>query len=208
MSELKIRALRVDDLPAVASVHLMAFSGRALSELGHEVVRRYYDWQLRGPHESVCLGVFQAEDLTGFCFGGVFHGALTGFLRKNRSFLVWRVLSHPWLISSSFFRERMALAINVLRRTSAASVHPVVSNMRSFGILAVAVNPDHQGLGLGKKLMQASEKVALERSFSRMHLTVEPENIQAVTFYESLGWQKAESSDVAWHGSMFKNLTV
>ena len=33
----------------------LSYSDRALSALGHEAVRRYYEWQLLGPHDSAAL---------------------------------------------------------------------------------------------------------------------------------------------------------
>jgi len=38
-------------LADVAKVHCRAFADAALTRLGCEAVRRYYLWQLEGPHE-------------------------------------------------------------------------------------------------------------------------------------------------------------
>ena len=45
-SDLLVLNLDVKDLPAVASVHMAAFPKSALTMLGTEAVRRYYEWQL------------------------------------------------------------------------------------------------------------------------------------------------------------------
>jgi hypothetical protein len=93
------RPLVEKDLPAISAIHLAAFPKSALSRLGKGAVRRYYYWLLTGPHpDSFTIGAWQGEQLAGFCFGGKFRGALSGFLRKNRAYLAWRVLTHPWLI--------------------------------------------------------------------------------------------------------------
>ncbi len=76
VSDLLVRNLEVKDLPAVATVHKAAFPKSALTMLGTEAVRRYYEWQLLGPHESISLGAFLGPEVVGFCVGGIFRGAM------------------------------------------------------------------------------------------------------------------------------------
>jgi ribosomal protein S18 acetylase RimI-like enzyme len=80
------------------------------------------------------------------------------------------------------------------------------SRVQSFGILSIAVDPRRQGIGAGKSLIAYCEASAFQRGFEQMHLTVEPENRQAIAFYERLGWEKALESGV-WKGRMIKRLT-
>lgn len=206
MKNITMRTLSQNDLVSVVDIHLNTFSDRALAGMGRETVRRYYEWQLLGPHDAIAIGIFQGECLTGFCFAGVFRGALSGFLKNNMWFLAWHILIHPWLISKPFIRERIGLAWNILLRRSVPAVLPSVIPRKSFGILAIAVDPKFQGAGLGKRLMTEIEKVAVEQSFSWLHLTVDVNNSQAIVFYRNLGWQKLLASDGLWHGSMIKSL--
>lgn len=206
MTPAVLRALRVQDLQEVTRIHLAAFPKSALGQLGKESLARYYQWQLQGPHDAVAYGIYQGELLAGFCFGGVFRGALSGFLRKNRNFLIGRVLTHPWLVTTPIFRERLNLAWSVLMRRPTPVVSPTVFPQKSFGILSIAVDPQMQGTGYGKHLMLEIERTAMMRGFADMHLTVSVDNGQAIAFYEKLGWQKLLASDGIWHGSMTKHL--
>lgn len=211
MTDTVLRSLNVDDLSAVAQVHIRAFNGRALSELGDEAVRRYYDWQLNGPHQSHCFGIFGDDKLMGFCFGGAFSGATSGFIRKNKWYLISRVLTHPWLIFSSFFRERLIMGINILRRlgrTPPVNIVPdkIPARAHSFGILAIAIDPEYQGMGLGRILMQEAERIARMHGYLRMNLSVDCSNHQAIKFYEKLGWKKVIPPNDSWHGTMIKDL--
>ena len=92
---MQIRALSENDLKDVAYIHQSAFPKSALTKLGVETVRRYYLWQLKGPHESYCDGAFIEYHLAGFCFAGVFQGAETGFLTNNWIYLVSRMITRP-----------------------------------------------------------------------------------------------------------------
>jgi ribosomal protein S18 acetylase RimI-like enzyme len=79
--------------------------------------------------------------------------------------------------------------------------------MGSYGILAIAVDPRRQGLGLGQILMDDAEDHAVELGFERMDLTVNPENVGGVRFYERLNWKKFYR-DGMWKGVMTKDIGV
>lgn len=205
---IEIRPLGQQDLSAVAQIHLVAFPHSALTALGLEAVRRYYDWQLTGPHDVSALGVCDGNELAGFCIGGVFRGAMSGFLQKHRTFLVWRVATHPWLALNPLFRERLAMGLGVLHRfsrTSKSASPNRTTKQPRFGILSIGVSPKFQGRGVGKLLMTESETIARHRGFQEMQLSVNPENLQAVRFYENLGWQKVIRDNI-WTGDMIKQL--
>lgn len=206
-----IRPLTVGDLPEVARVHIQAFPESALTKLGREAVRRYYEWLITGPHEALNIGAYDQDNLLGFCFGGVFRGAMGGFLEKNRVFLVYRVVSHPWLLVNPLFRERARFAVSRLykrflpgrRREAPKSTAAKPKQPSSFGILSIAVAPQYQGSGVAQLLMEYSERIAIERGFVRMGLTVHPSNKRAVRFYEKMGWQR-DMNDGRWDGHMSK----
>lgn len=204
----EITCLTKQDLPDVARIHLRAFPDSALTALGAEAVRRYYDWQLTGPHDSTSLGIRISGEMAGFCVGGVFRGALSGFLRANRLYLILRVLSRPWLIGNPLFRDRLRSGVRLLRRRAAKTQKQnstPQAKPKSYGILAIAVNPEFQGHGVGRSLMEEAESDARRRGFSRMHLSVNPGNSQAIRFYEGMGWFKSPR-DSDWQGEMFKEL--
>jgi ribosomal protein S18 acetylase RimI-like enzyme len=203
---MEIRELTPRDLSSIAATHLRAFPESALTALGMEAVRRYYEWQLTGPHDVAAFGAFTENEMAGFCFGGVFRGAMSGFLQKHRKYLAWRVITHPWLLSSPLFRDRLGNGLSILKRFSKPQGSTAKAPKQlSFGILSIAVDPRFQGQGAGKLLMAASETVARAQGFAEMNLSVHPANQQAIRFYESLGWQKVTKSE-AWSGEMTKLL--
>jgi ribosomal protein S18 acetylase RimI-like enzyme len=207
---IEVRELRQNDLADVARIHLLAFRDSALTALGKGALLRYYDWQLNGPHDVSAFAAFRGAEMAGFCFSGVFRGALSGFLRQNRNYLALRVATHPWLVFNPLFRDRLSTGLSVLRRfskpQSQAKAPAKPKRKPSFGILAIAVNPSFQGQGVGKILMLEAEKVARERGFEEMNLSVNTENYPAIRFYEGLGWQKVMREGV-WGGEMIKALT-
>lgn len=199
------RTLTANDLAEVARIHCAAFPGRALTRLGDEAVRRYYAWQFEGPHDAVYLAACQGDRLIGYLFGGTFRGSLSGFVRKNRGWLIVAVLTHPWCLLSEEFRDRIRTALRAVGSGGGSRPSAPVSVERSFGILAIAVDPAVQGTGAGKVLMLEAERIAREQGFAKMNLSVDPRNVQAVTFYERLGWVRRGAGD-AWTGVMDKPL--
>ena len=93
-----IQNLKLHDLPAVSQIHLAAFPNSALSKLGPEAIRRYYEWQLTGPHDVTALGSFLDDKLVGFCFGGIFRGAMSGYLYKNSIYWIFLIIALAILI--------------------------------------------------------------------------------------------------------------
>jgi ribosomal protein S18 acetylase RimI-like enzyme len=205
----RLRPLVLDDLAEVARVHAAAFRSSALTALGPEAVRRYYEWLLTGPHHTAALGAFHADRLVGFCIGGTFAGAMSGFLRRNRAFLAWRVLTCPSLLSREAVRRRLAAARLAMRhRATAAHDQPRARTdaPSSFAILSIAVHPHHEGRHIGSALMGAMETIARERGFESMHLTVHVDNERARRFYERHGWTSIPL-DGKSDGVMRKRLT-
>ena len=201
--------LELEHLPQVASVHLRAFPESALTRLGHEAVRRYYEWQLLGPHDHDFAGIWDQEKLLGYIVAGRSRGALSGFVAKNKWYLVARLAVNPQLVFTGKVRKAMGSALSSLRRirTQAAASGDGGSDRRtSYGILAIAVDPFCQGKGVGLQLMQHCEKIAREEGFPRMHLSVSVNNARAIRFYESLGWKRTPIDGV-WTGQMEKLLS-
>jgi len=144
---------------------------------------------LSGPHDCYAIGAFdEAGKLSGYCFGGVFRGALSGFLQKNQKFLVTWIITYPWLVFNPLVIDRFKMALSVQKKNfSNQPSQPVSRRAESFGILSIAVDPCIQGKGIGRLLMDASEFEARRQGYQQMHLTVHPSNTQAVAFYEGCG---------------------
>ena len=62
----------------------------------------------------------------------------------------------------------------------------------------IAVDSAFRGSGLGRKLIQASEKWAIENEYEEIQVVTQKENKRACTFYESLGF-KEDSITYIYH---------
>lgn len=209
---IEIRPLTLEDIPSIIKIHLLSFPESALSALGAGTIYRYYHWLLTGPHDAFIIGIWEKGSLAGFSFGGRFRGALSGFIKKNKWYLMGQVIFRPWIILK--FQEAIDINLRILRLKRSSKIDEFAAqeqpsqkkHIPSFGILAIAVNSKYQGKGFGQKMMKRSEESALERGFKQMNLTVHPDNKQAVGFYKKLGWKQWEGQSGIWKGKMVKAL--
>ena len=180
-----------------------------MTAFGPEAVRRYYLWLLEGPHDAALMLAWRGERLVGFCAAGWFRGAVRGFLRANRLYLAGRVMRHPSLLRTELVRDRIALAARLTLRFSRlrAGNDAPPQDVRRFGVISIATDPEARGTGAGRALMEEAESRARRGDYLAMVLTVHPDNEPAVAFYKQLGWQRQLARDGHWAGQMEKRLT-
>lgn len=185
--EIRLTLLDCEDCNSVARIHVASFPNSSLSKLGHEAVKRYYIQQMDESNDCVAVGAFHNNSMVGFIFAGIFRGVLTGFVKKNRWFLVGRVLTHPWLVLNPMFRDAIKLALKKLKNKKHSTATSGI-NRQEFVVLSIAVDPKAQQKGIGQLLMDYIEDVAITRGFKKMVLTVNPLNAKAIRFYEKNNW--------------------
>ena len=206
-----LRALNRQDIKEIAAIHRSAFPESAWTKLGNRVVEEFYLWHLLGPHPIVrATGAYVEGQCAGFCISGVFHASTSGFLSKNRNLLITRIVVKPWLIFDPVFVGKLKSGQMILQKFKKKNQERdsvPAKAVDSFGILAIAVDPVRQGLGLGQLLMDDAEKAAIDHDFSKMDLTVNPGNHGAIKFYERLHWVKKSHQNEMWKGVMVKELS-
>ena len=125
------------------------------------------------------------------------------------TFLILRLISHPWLLNNEIVRNRINYGIRELSHFFSKKKRRDVNSYPSvgkFGVLSIATHPKYQGLGIGKLLMKNIEISARQMEFKSMRLTVHITNYKAISFYEGLGWQK-RTINGKWEGYMEKDIS-
>jgi len=85
------------------------------------------------------------------------------------------LLSHPGAILTSQSPDGFALGRVVLDEAE---------------LLTIAVDPEMQGKGTGRRLLTAFEEEAVRRGARTGHLEVAVKNITAISLYHSAGWSE------------------
>jgi hypothetical protein len=205
--EIDIRRMDGGEIDRIVEIHLASFPKTALSQLGPETVRRYYEWLLFGPHDVVPLGAYSGDELIGYTVGGLFRGATGGFVRKHRWYLMRRIVFRPWLLGDSLFRDRVTSGFRILLRPIfplPASPPDRTPYEKQFGLLVTAVHPNHRGNSVFL-LVKEAEQAARELRFEEVVFTIDPKNTRLAQMYDWLGYEKYPDRE-HWHGEYRKVL--
>ena len=211
---LKVAPIKIDQLDQVSRVHTDVFGDSFLSQVGPQAVNKYYEWLMTPPNKCHAIGVFEAEQLLGFCYAGVFRNAEVHFIKENISFLFGQIIKKPSLWFSRKLWERLgsslaAFADHIKPKSKEKLRELDAVRKARFGILSIAVSSTHQGLGIGRMLEQEAEHIARINGYPRMVLSVNPENRNAVSFYKKNGWREIyPNKSQRWEGFMEKKLTL
>ena len=208
-NKISIKKIKFIDISEVALIHVVSFKESFLTNLGIDVVKKYYEWQLMSPDRVFSYGIFFDRRLAGYCFGGSFSMALGGFLIRNKKVIFFSILKKPWVLLKPIFLKKIIIGMKIFFRfikiknlKKKASTNKKGKN---FGILAIATDPEFRGKGFGKKLMLFSEEIAQKESYNKIRLTVSSKNHRAIDFYLNLGYEKKFfSNDNFWNGTMEK----
>ena len=107
---------------------------------------------------------------------------------------LWRAcdLVRPWNDPARDIERKVAVAddlflVGVVGDTVVASVMGGYEGHRGW-VNYLAVEPDRQGVGLGRALMDEVEARLMERGCPKINLQVRTSNPEAIAFYERLGF--------------------
>ena len=174
------------DVPTVAQIHLDAFAGFFLTELGYKFLCVMYRAFLLNPTSVFVVHESRSGEVTGFAVGSLSSEKKDRWLalRYLPQFLVAAmpaILRRPRLIigrlAARFFETGMSFRI-----PCDAAV------LRSIGVLT-----SERGGGAASALLDAFEQIALQRGANHAYLTTDQDNNdRAQKFYKRQGYDLVE----------------
>lgn len=170
------------DIEAVARIHLAAFDGFFLSQLGYRFLCLMYRAFLKSPSSLFVVFETSSGQIVGFAVG-----ALQG--QKDR-WLAFRYLPQfMWAVVPAVLRHPVPVGKRLWARFSDAGESFQVPNgagvLRSIGVL-----PSLRGAGVAASLLQAFEALALIKGAGQVFLTTdEVNNGRAQRFYARCGYE-------------------
>ena len=169
------------DIDAVARIHLAAFDGFFLSQLGYRFLCVMYRAFLKSPSSLFVVFETASGQLAGFAVG-----ALEG--QKDRWLAVRFLPQFLWAVIPAVMRYPVPVVKRLWARFSdpgeTMQVPPGAAVLRSIG-----VRPSFRGAGAAAALLQAFEALALSKGAVHVFLTTdEVNNERAQRFYERGGY--------------------
>jgi ribosomal protein S18 acetylase RimI-like enzyme len=169
------------DIDAVARIHVAAFDGFFLSQLGYSFLCVMYRAFLKSPSSLFVVFETAPGQLAGFAVG-----ALQG--QKDRWLAVRFLPQFLWAVVPAVLRHPVPVMMRLWARFFDAGeslqVPPGAAVLRSICVL-----PTLQGAGAATSLLQAFEGLALSKGARQVFLTTdEVNNERAQRFYERGGY--------------------
>jgi ribosomal protein S18 acetylase RimI-like enzyme len=169
------------DIDAVARIHLAAFDGFFLSQLGYRFLCVMYRAFLRSPSSLFVVFETASGQLAGFAVG-----ALQG--QKDRWLAVRFLPQFLWAVVPAILQHPVPVVKRLWARffdvCETVQMPPGAAVLRSIGVL-----PSFQGVGAAAYLLQAFEALALRKGAGQVYLTTdEANNERAQRFYERSGY--------------------
>lgn len=169
------------DIDTVARIHLAAFDGFFLSQLGYRFLCVMYRAFLKSPSSLFVVFETASGQLAGFAVG-----ALQG--QKDRWLAVRFLPQFLWAVVPAVLRHPVPVIKRLWARFFDAGeslqVPPGAAVLRSIGVL-----PSLRGAGAAASLLQAFEALALSKGAGQVYLTTDGvNNERAQRFYERGGY--------------------
>ena len=200
--DVSIRRLGAADLESIARVHRAAFPHSGVTTLGPAITRHYYQWQSERSRRPVIVGAEIATGLIGFCFAAETFGGMADFVRADAV----RVMLHLILRPSTLWHLRSQIAgaaAGLAHRPGPKSAAQPTDDPPALWVHAIGVEPQHQGRGVGQRLMRETEQIARQQGYTNMLLSVRKDNSHAIRAYEAAGWRCVPDRE-HWRGLMWK----
>lgn len=180
--DFRIEVVSASELNAIAAVHMAAFPGFFLTELGAAFVRQMYLGFLADP-TAVFLAAKQADTMAGYAVGFLAGG------RGNRSVALRRAPALALAVLPALTRRPVFLAKRLLAKLRGADGTPPTP-ADAVVLRSIAVQPMFQGTALARSLLAAFEARARERGAMRCVLTTDADDNERVNrFYVREGYQ-------------------
>lgn len=180
-----IRDAKIEDLNKIVKVHMRAFPGFFMTKLGKKFLWEYYFTVLSYPYH-IFLVALNDESIIGFVAGFLNPSKFYSFLKKRKLkvglAITLEILRNPFLI----FR--------VIQNYKRVNSNILENKDKVVELASIAVDPDFEGRGIGKRLVNEFLKVSSFIGGEIVILTTDAENNDKVNhFYKSLGFELKRS---------------
>ena len=173
-----IRVFTREHADAVADLHLKYLTG-LLSDLGKYVVRSFYLGAAESPY-AIARVYESGGKVTGFVLGSVSSGKLRKEIFRKR-----------------ILQTLIGTSLGVLRKPKLAQLMWASRKDRdtsydrgSAELIYIAVDREQRSGGIGRQLVVEFGSELLSAGVNAYELSVDADNVAAISFYERLGFRK------------------
>ncbi len=180
MSEIVVRAAQRQDVKAVAQLHIKAFEDFFLSGLGGSFLAVYYKAVLKSC-DGLLFVVENKGKVIGFCAAA----------KRSKGYNKRLVKDNLFLFGIQGIKLSVTKPKAVVRLLKNFEKHDLTQKDEGdyAELYSIAVDPEVQGSGVGKRLLQLLESELKESGIKELSLTTDCcNNDNVIAFYKSVGY--------------------
>jgi hypothetical protein len=172
-----IKALKIEDIKNISTLHQIAFKNFFLTSLGYNFLKKFYTSILRSKN-GIAIGAFdENNELLGFAIGAKTKNEFYKSLLKNNFTSL--------LFSASFNLLKQPSNIKRLLQSFLTLETSKKEFINYATLLSICVNPDKKGQKIGRLLLEAFENETLNYSKGISLTTDKYDNDYVNNFYIS-----------------------
>jgi hypothetical protein len=185
------------EIEIIARCRIDSFPNSFSSKLGIGYVKKMLSIYLT--NENFLIYLTNGTDCIGFVTGMVpkndFICSTREAINITYKDIFFNIIKKPWLIFHPMVLSNLNIifesSIRRLKGNREKKILPKrtpIELKNSVGLIDIAVSPKYQGNGYSSVLLKAFESQCIEKGFEKMHLSVKPENKNAIHSYLKNGW--------------------
>lgn len=187
--------LKKENAAEITEIHILAFPGFFLTDLGKDVLRVFYAALIQD-ESTIVWGIKNNKELVGFFVASTSPVGLYARIFKKHFFKFFL------LLTISFLKNMSLLKRMITSFTASKSFDIPKSN--SAALLSICVSPTSSGKGIGKMLLGKLENELVLQGQYGYYLSTDKENNEATNhFYLNNGFQL---HDVFMQGKRIMNV--
>jgi len=190
---LKVINARDVHIAGMARCHIKSFPERFMTEMGCRWLCALYRFFIKH-RRSICLVAVDVD-------GKVIGLAVGGDPHIRDEFLSLALFRYPHILFWKFLTNRLVhrvLLQELARKFRRKNTTPTSrdanipdTGVRLASLLSICVLPEHEGTGVGGKLIESFRLAGKTEGYQRLTLSVLKENARAVTFYKKHSWYQS-----------------
>jgi ribosomal protein S18 acetylase RimI-like enzyme len=189
--------LKKENAAEITAIHILAFPGFFLTDLGKNVLRVFYAALIQD-ESTIVWGIKNNKELVGFFVASTSPDGLYTRVFKKHLFKFFLPLTISFLNNISLLGRMMT--------SFSSSKAFEVPKAYSAALLSICVSPSFSGKGVGKLLLRKLENELVLKGQKGYYLTTDKENNEATNhFYLNNGFQV---KDVFIQGNRIMNIYV
>ena len=200
----KIEFSTQDDLRALAACHKASFPNSLSSKMGNRFIMKMLSWYI-SDERGILFHLKQGDQYLGYCGGILIQkpglpGAASSITQHSFKTFVLSFALRPWLLLHPENLKRLTfIKKNILARLFPKKrVNSLVSHQIDFkpamGLVVIGVPEYLHSRGYGSSMLKEFERIAKDKGFKKITLSVNPVNLKAIRAYRKNDWLEGKRS--------------